>query len=290
VLGIARKWRDGCDTRLAEIGAQAYDGEVNLYRLKTGARHVARINPSNVGEYKKGSKMSRVIHWTCPFCDRDTTLRYGDYSEDSTFLKVDNAEGHRSLKSLFIVCPNPQCRKITLTMSIHEARFSQNQWRTERILQTWNLIPPSKAKTFPSFVPQVVIDDYNEACLICDLSPKASATLSRRCLQGILRDFWKVKPGRLFDEIDAVKDKIDPITWEAIDAVRKIGNIGAHMEKDINVIVDVDPNEAELLIGLIETLIHDWYIAREDRKKRLTMIRQVADSKNQTKQQKAPQL
>jgi len=39
---------------------------------------------------------------------------------------------------------------------------------------------------------------------------------------------------------------VDPLTWEAIDAVRKLGNIGAHMEKDINVIVDVDPEEAEL--------------------------------------------
>ena len=233
--------------------------------------------------------MSNVIHSTCPFCDRDTTLRNGDYSEDSAFLKVDNAEGYRSLKSQFIVCPNPKCRKITLVVTLHEAGFSRNQWRTARQLLTWNLIPPSKAKTFPSFVPQVVIDDYNEACLICDLSSKASATLSRRCLQGILRDYWKVKPGRLVDEIDAVKDKIDPITWEAIDAVRKIGNIGAHMEKDINVIVDVDPDEAELLIELIETLIRDWYIAREDRKKRLTMIKNIADSKSQAKQQMAPQ-
>ena len=41
---------------------------------------------------------------------------------------------------------------------------------------------------------------------------------------------------------------------DAIDAVRKIGNIGAHMERDINLIVDIDPNEAAILIGLIELL------------------------------------
>ncbi|WP_372445280.1 hypothetical protein [Clostridium estertheticum] len=45
---------------------------------------------------------------------------------------------------------------------------------------------------------------------------------------------------------------MDPLTWEAIDAVRTIGNIGAHMEKDINQIVDVESSEAALLI---ETLI-----------------------------------
>ena len=103
--------------------------------------------------------------------------------------------------------------------------------------------------------------------MIKNLSPKASATLSRRCLQGMVRNFWEVKPGRLLDELNAIKDKVDPATWSAIDAIRSIGNIGAHMEKDINLMVDVDPDEAELLIRLIETLINDWYITRENRRK-----------------------
>ena len=55
------------------------------------------------------------------------------------------------------------------------------------------------------------------------------------------------------------------MTWDAIDAVRKVGNIGAHIEKDINVIIDVEPREAELLIGLIEMLLKDWYVVREER-------------------------
>jgi hypothetical protein len=55
------------------------------------------------------------------------------------------------------------------------------------------------------------------------------------------------------------------------------------MEEDINLIVDVDPNEAELLIGLIETLIRDWYVSREERKARLLQIKQVADQKDQAK-------
>ena len=142
-----------------------------------------------------------------------------------------------------------------------------------------SLIPPSKSKTFPPYIPQALRDDYLEACLIQELSPKASATLSRRCLQGILRDFWAVKPGRLVDEIEQIKDKVDSVTWNAIEAVRKIGNIGAHMEKDIDVIVDVDPNEAELLVGLVETLLREWYVAREERKKRMAAIVAAASTK-----------
>ena len=122
-------------------------------------------------------------------------------------------------------------------------------------LNEWQLIPTSKAKIFPDYVPKPIIDNYTEACQICELSPKASATLSRRCLQGIIRDFWGVKGRNLADEINQIKDKVDPLIWEAIDSVRKIGNIGAHMEKDINLVIDVEPKEAVALIELIETLI-----------------------------------
>lgn len=115
--------------------------------------------------------------------------------------------------------------------------------------------------------------------MIRHASPKASATLSRRCLQGIIRDFWQVKPGRLVDEIDAIQDRVDPLTWGAIDALRKLGNIGAHMEKDINFIVDVDSDEAELLIGLVETLLRDWYVQREERKQRMDALIAAAASK-----------
>ena len=73
--------------------------------------------------------------------------------------------------------------------------------------------------------------------------------MSRRCLQGMIRDFWGVSKNRLVDEVEAIEEKMDPLTWQAIDAVRKIGNIGAHMEADINVIIEVEPREASLLIN-----------------------------------------
>lgn len=62
-------------------------------------------------------------------------------------------------------------------------------------------------------------------------------------------------------------------------AVKKIGNIGAHMEKDVNLIVDVEPEEAELLIKLIEDLFEDWYIQRYERQQRLASIVELAAEK-----------
>jgi hypothetical protein len=58
----------------------------------------------------------------------------------------------------------------------------------------------------PPEIPPELAEDYNEACTILDLSPKASAALARRCLQNLLREHIKVKPGNLSDEIQAVLD------------------------------------------------------------------------------------
>jgi hypothetical protein len=51
------------------------------------------------------------------------------------------------------------------------------------------------------------------------------------------------------------------------------------MEADINVIVDVDAEEAQQLIGLIELLFAEWYVAKENRRKRLLALGITASEK-----------
>jgi len=202
-------------------------------------------------------------------------------------MLIDNIDGLQAFDCLFVVCPNPKCKKFTLKASLSSAYVLHGNVRKKDLRQVWDLIPASRAKGLPNYIPQSIIDDYNEACLILTSSPKASATLSRRCLQGMIRDFWQVTAPNLKGEIDAIHSKVDPLTWQAIEGVRTVGNIGAHMEKDINVIVDVEPNEAELLIGLIEFLIKDWYVARENKKQHLTALIGVAAQKGAAKQKPA---
>lgn len=226
--------------------------------------------------------------WTCPFCSRDATLTYNNVHNETIVLEQANVHGPCLLRLNFQICPNSKCRKFTLTASLERAAKNiLDKWESKGQIHFWNLLPRSKAQTFPDYVPKAILADYDEACLIKDLSPKASATLSRRCLQGIIRDFWKVKSGRLVDEIAAIQDKINPDTWDAIEAVRTVGNIGAHMEKDIDLIIDVEPQEAELLIGLIEVLIKDWYVTTENRKNQMKALIQVAAQKDAAKKQAA---
>lgn len=125
--------------------------------------------------------------------------------------------------------------------------------------------PPYVGIVLPDYIPEAIRADYVEACAVLDSSPRASATLARRCLQGMIRDFWGVKAGNLAGEIELIKDKIPAEQYCVLNGVRRLGNIGAHMEKDVNLIVDIDPGEAQKLVKLLELLLKDWYIARHER-------------------------
>ena len=141
--------------------------------------------------------------------------------------------------------------------------------------------PKSIAYKFPDYIPQAIRSDYEEACSIVNLSPKASATLSRRCLQGMIRDFFQVSKANLFEEINAIKDKIPTEQWAVLDGLRRIGNIGAHMERDINLIVDIEPGEAQKLIKLIELLLQQWYIERHNQQELYADIIGIDQAKQQ---------
>ncbi|WP_336347789.1 DUF4145 domain-containing protein [Pseudomonas monsensis] len=221
-----------------------------------------------------------AYNWQCPFCGNNSTITNQNTSGGSlTFNDGNKFDCQMIVNMTSVVCPNEECREIVLKARFGKAAIAAGNYRLTELVESWVLRPSSLALNFPDYVPAPIRQDYEEACKIRDLSPKASATLSRRCLQGIIRDYWKIVKGRLVDEIIALEDKIDPDTWAAIDAVRKIGNIGAHMEKDINIIVEVDPEEAQLLLELIETLIKDWYIARFKRQAHLAKIKAAADNK-----------
>lgn len=224
--------------------------------------------------------MAKNEHWTCPYCNRDCTLGIADirFIQGFTYL----AEDHGYMKGNFKIriCPNTACRKLSIDAHLFESTHDGN---TGDLITKWQLIPEANAKPFPEYIPKQLRDDYYESCLIQDKSPKASATLARRCLQGIIRDFWGFKKKNLFEEIAALEEKVDSITWEAIDSVRKVGNIGAHMEKDVSIIIDVEPDEAGLLIWLIETLFEEWYIEKHNREEKMKKISAMAKEKAELK-------
>lgn len=232
--------------------------------------------------------MSSDYSWTCPYCRQVATITRSNVSGSTHSFENNNKLGLLAIRTDVIVCPNSKCRDFTITASLYHAAYDPNIKLVGNSILVWSLKPQSSAKPFPSYVPAAIREDYEEACSICNLSPKASATLSRRCLQGIIRDFWGITKSRLIDEVNELKEKIDSTTWQAIDSVRSIGNIGAHMEKDINVIIDVETEEASLLLRLIEVLIDEWYVRRHEREMHMQKVISAAQAKVAAKNGSGP--
>ena len=116
----------------------------------------------------------------------------------------------------------------------------------------------------PEDVPDQYAQDYKEACLVLSDSPKASAALSRRCLQSILRAVAKVKTSDLSKEIDEILNskQLPSHLSDAIDAIRVLGNFAAHPMKSTNTgaIVEVEEGESEWLLDVLEGLFDFYFV------------------------------
>jgi hypothetical protein len=232
----------------------------------------------------------KPFNWKCPHCNREAVVGEHSYESGGAGFSHQSADGQVYLSWQRIVCPSPSCEKFEFIATLSTATPKPSNYGTRWIANDLigrgkvRFMPPSTAEAFPDYVPLSIRQDYEEACLIVDLSPKAAATLARRALQGIVRDYWGGKGRTLKDEIDSVKDKCDPLTWDAMTAVREVGNIGAHMEKDIDLIIDVDADEAQLLIALIETLVRETYFTRYARTQQMQGLKELAEDKKRLKQ------
>ena len=239
-------------------------------------------------------------NWTCPHCGRPQTATDRDQAKgDITFYMTKSVFGHIGISALAACCANPECMKPTVHVEVRRMAMIRSvsgsttgRFTDDEPLFSQRLIPESLAKPQPEYIPAPLHEDYTEACRIRDLSPKASATLSRRCIQGMIRDFCGISKGRLLDEINELKKRVDEgkapkgVSEESVDAIdhiRSLGNIGAHMEKDINLIVPVDPDEAQVLIDLIESLFDEWYVARNKREMRFSRVKSLANEKSKLK-------
>ncbi len=215
--------------------------------------------------------------YECPFCKRQQA-----FSLDNS-CKTRNAYAtrwvhresirHSDINVYHIMCNNKKCNQITVVAVDSD------------VTKQWDLIPENVYREFPDYIPVQIRNDYTEACMIIDKSPKAAATLLRRCLQGMIHDFWEIKEKNLNAEITSLKDKVSSTQWKALDGLRKLGNIGAHMEEDVNLIIDINPEEAIKLKKVIELLLEKWYITRYEEEQLFKEVTDISDEKEKERQQ-----
>jgi hypothetical protein len=191
----------------------------------------------------------------CPFC----FVRYAGEIMEAPTVNSDSRGTYWKLK----LRECPECHEVNVTLEFYSPSITgAGIFCNKEIL----LYPRTGSRHSCSHeVPKEFADDYNEACLILDLSPKASAALGRRCLQHVLREKGEVTHGKLFNEIEEILSrKILPSNiTESLHATRVIGNIAAHATDNVNSgdVMPVEVGEAEWILDTLEGLFDYYFIS-----------------------------
>jgi len=192
----------------------------------------------------------------CPHCL--VTFHEGEETWESSGIGTDQ-DGSWSVESTECPACSRVIARLIRARVAYGSHFPMTSTTSEYIRPRNSGRPPA-----PTDVPNAMRVDYKQACLVLADSPKASAALSRRTLQVLLRDRAGVKHRNLNDEIDEVlgRNTLPSHLSEAIDAVRVIGNFAAHPIKSANTseIVDVEPGEAEWLLDVLEGLFDFYFV------------------------------
>jgi hypothetical protein len=180
----------------------------------------------------------------------------------------------------------PSCKRVVLQLIQYKyidlIGTPHNTFRTDIIVQLIRPKKPNRA-TCPLEVPSSIASDYSEACLVLEDSPKASAALSRRCLQNIIHEHLGITKRNLYLEIQEVIDnKLFPSdVTESIDAIRHIGNFAAHPIKSTSSgeIVEVEPHEADWNLEVLEMIFDHLFVRPEIvRKKKEVLNKKLKDA------------
>ena len=188
-------------------------------------------------------------------------------------------------------CKCPNCKKIVIQLGrrieekVGPKECAINKPNSRPEMYDWILVKPKAISRtpLPPEIPEKFADDYKEACLTIADSPKASAALSRRCLQNLLREKAGTTKKDLVDQIQEVIDlkQLPSYLLEALDAVRNIGNFAAHpiKSKSTGEIVEVETGEAEWNLDILEQLFDFYFVQLEIlRKKREKLNQKLKDA------------
>jgi hypothetical protein len=214
----------------------------------------------------------------CPHCNKAIA-----WNPESLDKWVDEKDSNYTIvyELLSDDCPACERKIIILHTKYGKPVYGENnppQYITHN--QTEEIFYPKykQAKGIEPEVPETYKKNFIEAYLVSQISPKASAALSRRLLQIILREEFNIKQRDLAKEIDEfIKlPNIPPVLVEAIDAIRNIGNFAAHPIKSTSTgeIVDVEIGEADWLLEIIEMLFNFTFVQPKREKEKRDKLNQ----------------
>lgn len=199
----------------------------------------------------------------CPYCGIAVAVQWNALSdEDGESVIQRKADQGWEFELGF--CPREtSCGEFLVRMTTFVLK---NEWEGLEP-QTSEVIWPRNVQRVldPAVDNNEIRKDYEEAAAVLSISPQASAALSRRILQQVLRELGGFEQRNLNAQIEAFRKADDsPARLGAsLHALRTIGNWAAHPTKgkQADAIHRVEPGEAEWVLDLLDEVFDHYFVA-----------------------------
>ena len=136
------------------------------------------------------------------------------------------------------------------------------QYKNDALLSQYYAVPQRPTREKMIGIPEKYARLYQDASDVLEISPRASAALSRACLQLLLREYGGVEPSSLVKEIDQVlaSNSLPVRLAQTINAIRQMGNYAVHPDKrnKLGETVDIDEGEAEWGLEILKDLFEHY--------------------------------
>ena len=201
----------------------------------------------------------------CPYCGIGISQNSREWHEDTYAVPIADDEFDEGYNIVSGFCPD--CNKLIIRLQ-HGTGYYSDTYRDYLMEIDGNelLIYPKfpVSKKISLYVPKKYADLYLEASQVNNISPRASATLSRYILQSILHEELDIEKRNLEQEIAELEHNpsIPSTIIAMLQVFRKIANFGAHPKKSTNSkeIIEVESGEAEVMLELIDELFDYVFI------------------------------
>lgn len=190
----------------------------------------------------------------CPQCSSEIA----DDKSNVTYLGED-IDGDWFIKQF--VCPNPECKRLILFLEVGRAGI--HCWGLGQASKSILIYPKGfDTPQLPPEVPPAYSEQFYEACSVLRYSPRASAALSRICLQNLLRQIAGVQPGKLKDELQQILEsgKLSSTIIQDINALYSISSFLNSDNQDCSIIHPADLAEANLYIKVLNQLFKYYFL------------------------------
>lgn len=169
---------------------------------------------------------------------------------------------HACDKGGYAICYGfcPECNKLVIELQYSHIckNFDTEYWidtpDREKIIYPHS----NTGRKLNEHIPSQYAQLFHESEDVNNISPRASATLSRYLLQMLLHEELGIKKKNLEEEIMALEDNRNVPTnlITMLQIMRRVANFGAHPKKSTNSneIVEVEAGESEVMLDLLEEL------------------------------------